>query len=421
MTNPSGRSIDYAALFAATPSPCLVLTPDMIITDVNQAYLEVTGRKRDELIDRHVVEAFPLNPSDPEADGLRNLQASVERAIATGERDVMAPQKYDIPVAGRPGAFEERYWSPINTPVPGPDGRPMLLIHRVEDVTAIIRGGLRARTRGAEQLDHPYERRQEMEAELYARAKELQILNERLRQAHAREREVAVTLQQSMLPPVHEERHPEVAVRYLPAAGSLNVCGDWYELVDLADDRLAVAVGDVVGHGLCAAGVMGQLRSALSAAIRAVEGPARALELLGVYACSIEGALATTAIQTVIDKGSQTITYSSAGHLPPVLLQPGNLVVMLDQATDPPLGIDLSHTDRPQARVTYTPGATLVLYTDGLVERRGEDIDAGLARLTESLARHGALDPGPLADLLLSDLGVSGGTTDDTALVVIRL
>ena len=421
MTNPSGRNIDYAALFAATPSPCLVLTPDMIITDVNQAYLQVTGRTREELIDRPIIEAFPPNPSDPEANGMRNLQASVERALATGERDVMAPQKYDIPVAGRPGAFEERYWSPINTPVPGPDGRPMLLIHRVEDVTAVIRGGLRDRPGGAERLDHPYERRQEIEAELYARAKELQVLNERLRQAHAREREVAVTLQQSMLPPVPAERHPEVAVRYLPAAGSPNVCGDWYELVDLGDDRLAVAVGDVVGHGLCAAGVMGQLRSALSAAIRAVEEPAGALQVLGVYACSMDGALATTAIQTVIDKRARTITYSSAGHLPPVLLRPGGLVAMLDQATDPPLGIDLCHEDRPQARVTYAPGSTLVLYTDGLVERRGEDIDAGLGRLTESLVRNGALDPGPLADVLLSDLGVCGGAADDTALVVIRL
>jgi serine phosphatase RsbU (regulator of sigma subunit) len=260
-----------------------------------------------------------------------------------------------------------------------------------------------------------------MEAELYARAKELQILNERLRQAHAREREVAVTLQQSMLPPDSSARDPDVAVRYLPAVGSLNVCGDWYELVDLGEDRLAVAVGDVVGHGLGAAGVMGQLRSALSAAIRAIGDPARALEVLGVYASSIEGALATTVVQTVIDRGQRTITYSCAGHLPPVLLQPGNHIVLLDQATDPPLGVRRRYGDGPQAVVAYAPGATLVLYTDGLVERRGEDIDAGLRRLTGSLARNGALGPEPLADNLLRDLGVSKGTADDTALVVIRL
>src|SRR4051812_17468475 len=274
MTSRTGRDIDYAALFAATPSPCLVLTADLVITDVNQAYLEVTGRERAELIDQRLADVFPMNPSDPQADGMRNLRASVERAFATGERDVMAPQKYDIPVRGRPGVFEERYWSPINTPVPGPDGRPVLLIHRVEDVTAFIHGGRRPRPDG--ETGYPYERRQEMEAELYARAKELQVLNERLRHAHAREREVALALQQSMLQPVSSTRYPDVAVRYLPAVDSLNVCGDWYELVDLDADRLAVAVGDVVGHGLCAAGVMGPLRRAPSAPVPPADRPAPA-------------------------------------------------------------------------------------------------------------------------------------------------
>ena len=418
MEDASGREIDYAALFAATPSPCLVLTPDLIITEVNEAYLQITGRRRDELIDRHVFEAFPDNPGDVEADGVRNLRLSLERALATGERDAMAPQKYDIPVSGEPGVFEERYWSPINTPVLGPDGRPVLLIHRVEDVTPVLRGVRRHRMRNEETVEYPYARRQEIEAELYARAKELQVLGERLRQAHEREREVAVTLQQSMLPP-DSARYPDVAVRYLPAAGTPNVCGDWYELAELGEDRLGVAVGDVVGHGLAAAGVMGQLRSALGAAIRAVGGPARALEVLGRYSSSVDGALATTVVQTVIDRSARTIVYSSAGHLPPMLLQPGDGIVALDQATDPPLGIQLK--DRPQARVTYAPGATLVLYTDGLVERRGEDIDTGLLRLTDSVGRHGALGAEPLADAILSDLGVSGGGADDVALVVVRL
>jgi serine phosphatase RsbU (regulator of sigma subunit) len=418
MDDVSGRDIDYAALFAATPSPCLVLTPDLIITEVNDAYLHITGRRRDDLIGRHVFDAFPGNPGDVESNGVRNLRTSLERALATGERDAMAPQKYDIPVPGEPGVFEERYWSPINTPVLGPDGRAVLLIHRVEDVTPLLRGVRLHRTSGEEAADYPYGRRQEMEAELYARAKELQILGERLRQAHTREREVAVTLQRSMLPP-SLARHPDVAVRYLPAAGTPNVCGDWYELADLGDDRLGVAVGDVVGHGLAAAGVMGQLRGALGAAIRAVGGPARALEILGGYASSVDGALATTVVQTVIDRSAQTIVYSSAGHLPPMLLRPGDGIVALDQATDPPLGVQPGA--RPEARVTYGPGATLVLYTDGLVERRGEDIDAGLSRLTDSVARHAALGAEPLADAILSDLGVSGGGADDVALVVVRL
>jgi serine phosphatase RsbU (regulator of sigma subunit) len=166
---------------------------------------------------------------------------------------------------------------------------------------------------------------------------------------------------------------------------------------------------------------MGQLRSALSTAIQSVEGPARALEAVGRYAHSVDGALASTAVQIVIDKAEQTITYSCAGHLPPALLRPDGTAELLDQATHPPLGIRVPGVSRPQATLSYEAGTILVLYTDGLVERRGEDIDEGLRRLTGSLRRHGGLDPEPLAEALLTDLGVAGGAADDTALVVIRL
>lgn len=98
-----------------------------------------------------------------------------------------------------------------------------------------------------------------------------------------------------------------------------------------------VAVGDVVGHGLEAASLMGQLRSALSTAIRATGQPATALKALALYALTVEGALATTAVQTVIDQRARTITYSRAGHPPPMLLRPdGRTVDVLDEAADPP-------------------------------------------------------------------------------------
>ncbi|MFI9075727.1 PP2C family protein-serine/threonine phosphatase [Streptomyces sioyaensis] len=408
--------LDHAALFAATPSACLVLDPDLVIVDVNEAYLQATGRTRDDLLGQFVFDAFPDNPADPDAEGVQNLYPSLRRVLATGEPDTMAVQRYDIPLADRPGDFEERWWSTINTPVPGADGRVAWIIHRVEDVTAFVLSRRSRRLPGGRLS----EREEAMEAELYVRARALQHLNEELRRAHARERQVALTLQEAMLHSPDLARHRDIAVRYLPAIGSLNICGDWYDVVDLPGG-FAVAVGDVVGHGLEAAAVMGMLRSALSAADRSVVGPAQALKVLGLYARSVDEALATTVVQALIDVAGRHLTYSSAGHPPPVLLHPDGSHDLLDQATDPPLGAHPEHVPRVQAHVPYTPGDTLILYTDGLIERRDEDIDVSLTRLTDALAPVSRLSPERLADALLARLGVSAGAPDDIALVIVRL
>ncbi|MFC3492990.1 PP2C family protein-serine/threonine phosphatase [Glycomyces rhizosphaerae] len=408
---------DYAALFDAAPSPYLVLGPDLVIAGVNRAYLEATGRTREDLLGQHVFEAFPDNTADPAADGVRNLRASLHRVLQTGERDSMALQKYDIPIANRPGAFEERWWSPINTPILAPDGTVEWIIHRVEDVTEFVEShpsidGLPLKELTATEA---------LEAELFARARELQRLNEELRLAHQRERQVGLTLQEAMLQVPDLEHHDNVTVRYLPAIESMHVCGDWYDLVDLPGDRFAVAVGDVVGHGLEAAAVMGMLRSALSAAIRALERPAQALEVLSLYARSIESALNTTVFKAMVDPRSSLIIYSNSGHPPPVLVHPDGSYELLNRAADPPLGSRPQHVPCSQAGQSYTAGDKLVLYTDGLIERRGEDIDAGLARLGEALARHCEHDPERLADEVLADLGVASGARDDIALMIVRL
>jgi serine phosphatase RsbU (regulator of sigma subunit) len=408
--------IDYHALFAMTPSPYLVLNPNLVVVEVNEAYLRATGRTRDELIGRYLFEVHPDNPADAEATGVRNLNASLQRVLRSKEPDTMAVQKYDVPVSGRPGVFQEKWWSPINTPVLGPDGEVAWIIHRVEDMTEFVR------TRPLpERPEGPGQERAAMEAELYARAQELQRLNEKLREAHDRERRIALALQEKMLHSPDLARHRQIAVRYMPAARSLNVCGDWYDVVDLTEDRFTVAVGDVVGHGLEAAAVMGMLRSALAGAIRAIQEPGKAMDALCHCASTFEGALATTAIQALIDTRHRRITYTSAGHPPPVLSRGDGTVVLLDQATDPPLGVPTVQALRPQATVPYTPGDTLVLYTDGLIERRGEDIDASVSRLSDALARHAQLSAERLADTLLARLGVSDGGCDDIALIVVRL
>ncbi|WP_419666768.1 PP2C family protein-serine/threonine phosphatase [Streptomyces sp. 2-1] len=420
----AGIDIDFAKVFQALPSPTMLLAPDLTIISANRAYVQISGRGLDELVGRFLFDVFPDSPTE-EASGARTLRTSLERLLATGERDTMALQKYDVEVPDRPGVFEERYWSTVNIPILDADGRVSLIAHRVEEVTALVRARkAAARTPGAQHaslttLSHE----DAMTADLLTRSQELQELNEELRKAHARTHEVAVTLQRAMLPGTALPRHDFAAVRYQPAASFLNVCGDWYDLIDLDGDRLAAAVGDVVGHGLEAAGVMGQLRSALSAAIRATGRPADALTTLAQHAHTVEGALATTAVQAVIDRAAHTVTYSCAGHPPPLLAHPDGTVELLDTATDPPLAASDDTIPRTQATVSYTPGATLVLYTDGLIERRGEDIDQGLNRLTHSLKHHHTLPPEPLADAILTDLvpAPRRGPDDDTALVVIRL
>lgn len=414
-----GIDIDYAAVFQSLPGPVLLLTPDLVAIDADRAHAKVSGRSLAELLGQCVFGVFPDNPGDPNADGPRSLRVSLERVLSTGEQDTMAPQKYSVEVPDRPGVYDERYWSTVNIPVVDAEGRVSLIVHRVEEVTALVRAR-RALGSAPEIRLTPEDA---MTADLLNRSQELQELNEELRKAHARAHKVAVTLQRAMLPSTALPGHSAVAVRYRPATSYLNVCGDWYDLIDLDARRPAVAVGDVVGHGLEAAGTMGQLRSALSAAIRASGRPATALTTLAEHAHTVDGALATTTVQAVIDRGEHTVTYSRAGHPPPLLAHADGSVEVLDMVTDPPLGACDDTFARSEAAVGYAPGGTLVLYTDGLVERRGEDIDVGLRRLAGSVERHHLLDPAPLADAVLADLlpALQYGPDDDTALVVIRL
>lgn len=404
--------IDYEAVFQGLPGMVALLTPDLVYADANEEFLRMSGRTREQVVGRFLFDVFPDNPNDPAATGMRNLETSLRRVLSTGERDTMAVQRYDVESAQCPGQWDQRYWSPVNAPVLAPDGKVVLLVHRVEEVTELIRargdsGGSRTRV---------------LEAELYTRARELQEVNERLRSAHAHEREVALALQEAMLPTRRQGAGHQIAVRYRPAVGSLNVCGDWYDVVDLVGgNRIGVSVGDIVGHGLAAAGVMGQLRSALSATSRVADGPAEALDVLGRYANVVDGAESATVVTTFVDFDRHTITYSSAGHLPPALVHPDGRVEFLDRATDPPLDARPDPMPRPQAVTTFSRGSTLVLYTDGLIERRREDIDKGLARLADSLVQHRNTDPEALADAVLLELLPHGGATDDTALIIVRL
>ena len=135
----TGPDLDYARIFQQLPVPVLLLTPELEIADMNAAYLQVAGRTREELVGRNVFAAFPDNPSDPDASGVRQVGESLRRVLATGETETLAFQQYDVEVPGSPGVYAQRFWCPVNFPVFGPDGRVVLIAQCVEEISDKVR------------------------------------------------------------------------------------------------------------------------------------------------------------------------------------------------------------------------------------------------------------------------------------------
>jgi PAS domain S-box-containing protein len=176
--------VDYAAVFAALPTPYLVMTPDLVIVDANPAYLAVTGRTRNDIVGRPVFEAFPPTEDALDASGVSRVQVSFERARDTGRLDTMPLQKYDI-LDTATGAMSERWWSLISVPVLDEQGRTVLVLQRTEDVTEYVQE--RERGAAATLRDEQWQRRvEEMEADLFARGQELQAMERARAQADRR-------------------------------------------------------------------------------------------------------------------------------------------------------------------------------------------------------------------------------------------
>src|ERR1700737_2632401 len=183
-SSPSCPTPDFQALFQSAPGLYLVLTPDLNIVAVSDAYLRATMTKREEILGRGIFDVFPDNPDDPSATGVRNLRTSLLRVIQDKAPDTMAVQKYDIrKPESEGGGFEERFWSPVNSPVFGSDKGVVYIIHRVEDVTEFVR--LKQQTLEQEKLAEKLRTHAgQMEAEVYQRAAEVQGANRRLETAN---------------------------------------------------------------------------------------------------------------------------------------------------------------------------------------------------------------------------------------------
>ncbi|MDT0464621.1 ATP-binding SpoIIE family protein phosphatase [Streptomyces gibsoniae] len=241
---------------------------------------------------------------------------------------------------------------------------------------------------------------------------------ERLRASEREQRRTAVTLQRSLLP--QELEQPDdlrIAATYQPGGTEAAVGGDWYDVITLGGGRTALVIGDVMGRGVRAAAVMGQLRTAVRAYARLDLPPHEVLQLLDGLAMEIDANQIATCVYAVHDPNEGRLVYASAGHLPILVRDENGQVLRADEPTGPPLGT--GGWMHASGSVPLGPGSTAVLYTDGLVERRDADLDEGIAALASALA--GATGtPQVICDRLLRSAGVTAGHDDDVAVLVLQ-
>ncbi|WP_330357032.1 SpoIIE family protein phosphatase [Streptomyces chartreusis] len=253
-------------------------------------------------------------------------------------------------------------------------------------------------------------------AELAARAG-LVLDNARM---YTYQESVAETLQDSMLPHIPPRMAGcDIATRYLPGTLLGRVGGDWFDSVKLPGARTALVVGDVMGHGLNSAAMMGQLRTAVQTMAALDLPPAQLLRNLDDLAQRLGDTYLATCLYAVYDPIASELHIANAGHIPPVLVRAGDgRSELLDLPTGAPIGV--GGVPFEAVRVRVQPGDRLVMCTDGLVEMRGEDIGVGLATLCESAA-HPAASMDDACDTIIRALNTRGGRKDDVALLMARL
>jgi serine phosphatase RsbU (regulator of sigma subunit)/DNA-binding response OmpR family regulator/anti-sigma regulatory factor (Ser/Thr protein kinase) len=238
--------------------------------------------------------------------------------------------------------------------------------------------------------------------------------------SYEREHGLVETLQHHLLP----DRLPQfpglvMAARYRAGEHAAQVGGDWYDAINLPDGSLGLVIGDVVGHGIGAATMMGELRAALRAyAVTESRSPARALARLNSLVAGTHGAMVATLLYMVIDADGSRVAFASAGHPPPLLMTSDGSIRFLEHRFAAPLGAR-AYPDFKDFESELEPGSTVLLYTDGLVERRRETIDVGLERLSKVL-REGPADLEQLCSNILARVQQGAGIQDDIALLAVR-
>ncbi len=238
---------------------------------------------------------------------------------------------------------------------------------------------------------------------------------------YRQQRETALTLQRSLLPRALPELPGlTVAHRYRPGAAGAEVGGDWYDLVPLTRGRVGLVIGDVMGRGIAAAAVMGQLRAAVRACALVEDSPSAVLGLVDAAMSSLGQTSLTTCLYGVLDPATATLQLASAGHLPPLVVHRDGGGQYVELEPGPPLGVGAAPP--PETVVHLPEGALLLLFTDGLVEGRAQPVEEGLLALRNAVAELGELEPSgveQLCDTLLRVMGRDGRPDDDSAMLAV--
>ena len=244
---------------------------------------------------------------------------------------------------------------------------------------------------------------------------------------YRRQLEIAEGLQRSLLTEPPQSERAEIAVRFAPAAEAARVGGDWYDAFTMPDGSTVLVIGDVAGHDTTAAAAMGQLRSLLRGiAVDTGVGPAELLQRVDRAMRILETDTIATAVVVRVEpfvdehgNGAAVLRWSNAGHPPPMLVTGDGEVVVTGAAAQLLLGV-AADIERDESSTVLGPGGTLLLYTDGLVERRGQDLGAGIAGLQQALGRVAHLGLDEVCDRLLSDM-LPEHPDDDVAVLALRL
>ena len=234
------------------------------------------------------------------------------------------------------------------------------------------------------------------------------------------QRDASLLLQRRMLPELPTlPVWIDAAAHYQPATGG-EVGGDWYQLLEVTDGVVAAVLGDAVGRGIPAAAAMGQLRGVITGAASVDASPARVVAAADRFAAQGDDTMAASLAYALLDRSTSTIRYTSAGHLPAMLVRADGRVEALTKGRGSLLGVRGRTLEPPVADIDFHVGDALVLYSDGLVERRTSEIDDGVDRLRACLEGRGALDAAALCEHIVATFVDPDELDDDVAVFVVR-